>query len=193
MDKKNLRKEMKKNLASLPAVGKAFESVGKCMKFVQSETFASSKIIFGFMPMADEVDILPILRTALAKGKKVLVPRIIPDTNEMNFHFIEKDLNAETEINKWNIYEPKESLEKLDFDTLPEKFNAKEIVVLVPGLAFGKDLHRLGRGKGFYDVFLKKISSLYDEKIHIIGVCYEMQIINEVPFEEHDVSVTEML
>lgn len=56
-------------------------------------------------------------------------------------------------------------------------------LILVPGLAFGEDGSRLGRGKGFYDKYLENFSGLK------IGVCFSEQIFEELPMEPNDVFV----
>ena len=53
-------------------------------------------------------------------------------------------------------------------------------VVLVPGLAFTKNGHRLGRGKGCYDRFLSNYQGV------AIGLCFEEQIVKNVFNEAHD-------
>lgn len=53
--------------------------------------------------------------------------------------------------------------------------------VIVPGVAFGKDGYRLGRGKGFYD---KALSSFSGKKV---GVCFGLSLQSEIPHEDHDV------
>jgi 5-formyltetrahydrofolate cyclo-ligase len=52
--------------------------------------------------------------------------------------------------------------------------------VVVPGLAFGKNGHRLGRGRGFYD------QTLENYKGSIVGVCYQASLQDSVPVEDHD-------
>jgi 5-formyltetrahydrofolate cyclo-ligase len=54
-------------------------------------------------------------------------------------------------------------------------------VLLIPGLAFSKEGHRLGRGKGFYDRYLEKYKGLK------VGICFSEQLKSIVPCEEHDV------
>lgn len=189
MEKKNLRKSMKEILLKMDPVTKAFESCGRCVAFIQSEYFRNSKVIFGFMPLNDELDVLPVLREALNQNKKVLVPKIIAGTSKMDFHFIEKDFNAETEKGGYGIYEPSSSCIKADLSKICMEYSGREISVLVPGLAFGKDGSRLGRGKGFYDVFLKDLSSRCKEKPFFCGVCYRAQITESVPVEDHDIKV----
>lgn len=61
------------------------------------------------------------------------------------------------------------------------KMNPK--VLFVPGLGFSTNGHRLGRGKGFYDRYLEK------NEVLTIGVCFEAQIVEEIPREDHDMKV----
>jgi 5-formyltetrahydrofolate cyclo-ligase len=58
-------------------------------------------------------------------------------------------------------------------------------LMLIPGLAFTADGHRLGRGAGFYDRFLSTASG-YTVKV---GVCFAFQLLPEIPVECHDVKV----
>ncbi len=54
---------------------------------------------------------------------------------------------------------------------------------LIPGLGFDRWLHRLGRGAGFYDRFLK------DSKFLKVGVGFSVQLTDELPHESHDVEL----
>ncbi len=66
------------------------------------------------------------------------------------------------------------------------KADAREVVpdlLLVPGLGFSRTGERLGRGKGFYDKYLKNFNGLK------IGICTREQILDQVPTENHDVKM----
>lgn len=56
-------------------------------------------------------------------------------------------------------------------------------LIIVPGVAFDKKNNRLGRGKGYYDSFLKDIDT------YRIGVCFAFQLVADVPVAEHDVKM----
>lgn len=56
-------------------------------------------------------------------------------------------------------------------------------LILVPGMAFDRNNHRLGRGKGYYDRLLNEINAWK------IGVCFDFQRVEEVPVEGHDVAM----
>lgn len=47
-------------------------------------------------------------------------------------------------------------------------------LVLVPGLMFSQDGYRLGRGKGYFDRYLKK-----HPKVETLGVAYQIQVVDE--------------
>jgi len=53
-------------------------------------------------------------------------------------------------------------------------------IIVLPGLAFDKDLMRLGYGGGFYDKFLSNKNCLK------IGLCHNFQIIDKVPIWDND-------
>lgn len=55
-------------------------------------------------------------------------------------------------------------------------------VFLVPGLGFGLNGHRLGRGKGYYDKYLVN----FNHQIKI-GLCFEEQVFPEMVGLVHDV------
>ena len=62
-------------------------------------------------------------------------------------------------------------------------------VVVVPGVAFDRRGNRLGRGKGYYDRFLKKLP----KKTHRIGLAFDFQILPAMPVSRHDLGVDKVL
>jgi 5-formyltetrahydrofolate cyclo-ligase len=56
------------------------------------------------------------------------------------------------------------------------------VLVIVPGVAFDKNLNRLGYGRGFYDRYLTAHSDLFS-----VGICYDCQMYDELPHDEGDV------
>jgi 5-formyltetrahydrofolate cyclo-ligase len=61
--------------------------------------------------------------------------------------------------------------------------------VIVPGVAFEKSGNRLGRGKGCYDYFLRKLP----KRIPSIGLAFAFQILPSLPATSEDVSVKKIL
>jgi 5-formyltetrahydrofolate cyclo-ligase len=74
---------------------------------------------------------------------KVSVPKINNQTSELEHYFLESP--EQLKNNTWEIPEPVYGI-----PTSTERIDA----VLVPLLAFDKQGHRLGYGRGFYDRFL---------------------------------------
>jgi 5-formyltetrahydrofolate cyclo-ligase len=62
---------------------------------------------------------------------------------------------------------------------LPETID----LILVPGLAFSKDRHRLGRGGGFFDRLLAGRAA----EAFKLAICFSSQILETVPVQEHDI------
>ena len=70
--------------------------------------------------------------------------------------------------------------------SLNEDQKAKSVVpdiVLVPGVAFTKEMDRLGRGKGYFDRYLKDYAGVK------IGICFEQQILDEIKTNEFDIKM----
>lgn len=61
-------------------------------------------------------------------------------------------------------------------------------LAVVPGVAFDRQGHRLGHGKGYYDRLLPRLKRAY-----MIGVCFPYQIISQIPAEEHDIRMDEII
>jgi 5-formyltetrahydrofolate cyclo-ligase len=57
----------------------------------------------------------------------------------------------------------------------------------VPGVAFDAKGHRLGRGRGYYDRFLRTLT------VQTIGVCFDFQKVDEVPFDKYDIPVDKVI
>ena len=137
---------------------------------------ASTKTILAYYSLPDEVDTRQLLDDLVAEGKTVLLPKVIDDENmEIRRYTGRQDL----EEGILHLMEP-----------IGEPFTAYEDIdiVVVPGLAFDAAGHRLGRGRGYYDRFLHRKSHPY-----CVGVCFDFQKVAEVPVEEYDIPVDEVI
>ena len=97
-----------------------------------------------FLQIAEkkEIDTSYILTLLQGRDKEVVIPRIGKE-NQLE-HLLLTD-NTRIVKNKWNIPEPLNGLQ------VP----VEQIeVVFIPLLAFDEKGHRVGYGKGFYDIFL---------------------------------------
>ena len=127
------------------------------------------KIIGGYYPVNFEVDTLNFLNELDKKGYKICLP-VIKKNKQMDFYLWKfKDL---LKLNKFGIPEP-EKIKKV----IPE-------LILVPMVAFDKNLFRIGYGGGYYDRYIEKY--LIKKNILKVGVAYSFQKINKVPINKFD-------
>lgn len=91
-----------------------------------------------------EVDTEFLLHILQGKDKNIVISKSNFEDSSMS-HYLLTDATS-IKKNQWNIPEP--------LDGIPISTSSIE-VVFVPLLAFDKSGHRVGYGKGFYDVFLR--------------------------------------
>ena len=139
--------------------------------FCASEAYQKADAIYGYLPYNQEVRTTPMLQKALDDGKRVAVPKIFGD--EMKFIWLEDLTQVAPGYSK--IPEP------LEDGPMADDPNA---LVLMPGLAFDPQGHRIGYGGGFYDRFLEQ------EPNHpTLALCYDFQMLSHLETEEHDIPV----
>jgi len=129
----------------------------------------SSKVIGGYYPVNFEIDDLALLRK-FKKNKFIISLPVIKKNFQMDFYpwsFLEP-----LKINKYGIPEP----ETKDI-VYPD-------VLLIPLVAFDKNLNRLGYGGGYYDRLIEKLSK--KKNIIKIGLAFSIQEIDKVPINRYD-------
>ena len=116
------------------------------------------KNIGGYYPYNYEVDVTEILKEFEKKKYLISLPKI-KDNFQMDF--FKWSFSNPLIINKYGIPEP-----------ISNKIRYPDIL-LVPLVAFDKDLNRIGYGGGFYDRYIKKIKK--KKKITTIGLAFSFQ------------------
>jgi 5-formyltetrahydrofolate cyclo-ligase len=174
--KTNLRREMRAHLRALSPAVRAEASLLICRAAANHSAFRKAKRVALFAPLPSEPDIHPLIEEAWAEGKRVALPfmlerRVKP---ELNWH----------EVASWDdvVARGPMGLREPDPVRCPLIAPAELDCVFVPGLAFDEEGHRLGRGGGFYDVFL----SHAPVKLPCIGLMFATQKVKRVPREAHD-------
>lgn len=155
-----------------------------CQNIINSEFYQKAQIVYAYMALPDEVDLSVLIDDALCKNKTVYVPKVVPNSNKMIFFDYSK---CQFENGSFGILEPKTE------DIKEEKIAGNQTAIfLVPGRVFGEDGERIGRGKGFYDIYLSNFLNTQKKSVLVAGVCFPIQIGKQVPTTEHDIKMDQI-
>lgn len=171
MEKKELRRNLREILSKLSENEKNIISEGISKNFLNiiSELSSQKFIVKGdaigvFSPLPDEFNWY--LEENL-EGFNFALPHML-DHEQMEFYQVK-------------LEKIRSGFQGLELEILETKVEPK--VFLVPGLGFTKNMQRIGRGKGFYDRYLVSRDCVK------IGVCSEIQLVDEIPTDEFDVKM----
>ena len=175
MNKQELRASIRAQKRAMTEEEIVSRSEKLAEQFLASDAYRNAKTIYGYLPYNQEVRTVSMLEQALKDGKRVAVPKCYGD--EMKFIFMD-DL-SKVEKGYAGIPEPIADGPVADDETA---------LVLMPGLAFDPQGHRIGYGGGFYDKFLAA------EPGHpTLALCYEFQMLPHLETEEFDIPVDTVL
>lgn len=175
MNKQELRRTIRERKRAMTEEEIVERSNALAEKFYNSPAYQAASTIYGYLPYNQEVRTVPMLQRALDEGKRVAVPKVYGE--EMRFIYLE-DL---TQVSKGYAGIP----EPIADAPVAED---KRALVLMPGLAFDPQGHRIGYGGGFYDRFLAQ------EPHHpTLALCYEFQMQAHLDTEEFDIPVNTVL
>ena len=170
--KAELRARMRAVLKNISAEKHQLDSEKLCASLKAQSAFQNAGSILFFAPLPEEPDLWPLLNEILPGMKMAALPCFDAD-NQTYVPRQVQDIHVEILSGKFGIREPATTCVAIPLDDLD--------LVLVPGVVFGMDGHRIGRGKGFYDRLLENFTG---EKI---GIAFDEQIVETIPAEENDV------
>ena len=130
-----------------------------------------------FAALPDEPDVRPVMETAWTEGKAVLL--LGYDVADSRYRACAVENATQLGLGRFGVLEPKPGCPVVPLNQLD--------LALVPGVAFDLTGRRLGRGKGFYDRLLTQVRG------HKCGVCFDSQVVEEVPEEPHDIRLDSIL
>jgi len=119
-----------------------------------------------------------LIKQMLAMGKRVVVPKVARKRLVLSEV---QDPGRDLAPGRFGVWEPipqamrPVSVEELD-------------LVLVPGIAFDRDGHRLGHGFGYFDRLLARVPD-----IPTVGLCFDFQLVDRLPRHPHDRPVQTVL
>lgn len=169
MDKNELRNMIRTRKRAMTASEIREKSRMLAEKLFQTEHYRRAKTVYGYLSYNQEVRTLPILERALRDGKRIAVPKVCGQ--ELRFVYME-DLSA-VEKGYSGIPEPVADEPVAD---------DRKALVLLPGLVFDPQGHRIGYGGGFYDRFLAK-----EPEHPTVALCYDFQLVPVLETEEFDI------
>lgn len=170
MEKQEIRKRIRELKKQYSPQAKAEKSQTVWEQLEGLPAFRKARTVLAYWSMPDEIATHDFV-CKWAERETVLLPCVCGNELEIRrFENREKLCAGE----KYAIPEPTgeifTALNQID-------------VILVPGMAFDRLKNRLGRGKGYYDRILKRTKACK------IGLCYDFQLLDHLPTEEHDVKM----
>ena len=147
-------------------------------KLFANNDFQNAKTILFYASFDGEVNTFNMIKEARKHGKRVALPRLSAHSKELIPTLWRE--NDELEMGPYGIEQPHDSsINKLEYAELD--------AIIVPGVAFDKNNHRLGRGAGYYDRFL----SCFPSHRPSIGLAFDFQCVESIPqLSGHDIPVS---
>ncbi len=166
--KTELRRDISAILRLPPDV-RAEKSARLCEAITNSAAWQAARAVAIFAPQPREPDVEMLW--SRGAGKSFAYPRVEEDRLDL----YRVDSLYDLLPGAFGVREPSaDSAHAVSPDTLD--------LILVPGVAFTMDGARLGRGGGFYDRLLASLPAHTCK----IGVCFDAQLLHELPAEPHD-------
>lgn len=171
--KNQLRKEIAKRKSAYSAEQLIELSSGVVANLESLDVFGEAKVVLLYYSMPDEVSTVSLIQK-YKSSKQIILPIVTKEGLILKRYLSEDDL----EVSKYGIKEPTGEV-FVDYDKID--------MVVVPGVAFDDNLNRMGRGKGYYDGLLPKISAPR------VAICFDFQIVDKVPADKNDVRMDRVI
>ena len=165
MLKKNLRKKILKIRKKIDQNSNKID-FNKIYNLIKIK---NKKNVGGYFPVNNEIDDLEILKKFEEKKYKICLP-VIKKNFDMDFYNF--SFNEPLIVNKYGIPEPKKTN-----IIYPD-------IILIPMVAFDKNLNRLGYGGGYYDRIIEKL--MKKKKFLKIGLAFSKQKTSNLPISKYD-------
>lgn len=177
-----LRKEGRRRLASLSAEAKVAEAslvLERILAHRDPRDANRMPGVLAYLGDGVEIDLDPTIRRMFELDIPVAVPGVLETRGSMVA--VKLDSLSDLDQDRYGLRVPRKPWKRVPMDALN--------VVLVPGVAFTTDGHRLGRGGGYYDRLLARLP----RTVVRIGVCHAIQVVQKIPIEAHDTVMDEVL
>jgi 5-formyltetrahydrofolate cyclo-ligase len=174
--KEKIRKEVLEKRDELsPDVRAAKDSLIRDALFSLPE-YLEARTIFFYASFRSEVGTMDMIRTSIGNGKRVVLPKVNSKGHSLMLYEIESAADlAPGYMGIPEPFAPDDRLTGIDDVDL----------VIMPGAGFDFSGNRLGYGAGYYDILL----SGRKNRMPILALAYEEQLVDSIPAEKHDVKV----
>jgi 5-formyltetrahydrofolate cyclo-ligase len=176
--KRDLRHLIRAKRRRLPEMARLANSRSIWERVVDLPAYQRARVLLGYMAFDHEVLTDDLMQQAMASGKRVVLPMVLRDRQEMALYVID-DLRRDVAPGYRGILEPQP---RQTHAVAPETLD----LALIPGVAFDARGGRLGFGSGFYDRLLGQLP----RDIPTIGLAFDFQVIPRLPLEAHDMLLT---
>ncbi|NQU73550.1 MAG: 5-formyltetrahydrofolate cyclo-ligase [Candidatus Omnitrophica bacterium] len=181
LSKRKIRKEISSQLRSQEKKQILENSAAIKRRLFDLEEFKKARCVVFYVSMETEVNTYDMIDESIQMGKRVGVPVVVEGEGCLNISQIN---SREKELKKgfYGVGQPEaKTIRPIPCEDME--------LVLVPGIAFDKAGNRLGRGKGYYDKFLKGLP----KRALTIGLCFNFQVVESIPRLPHDIPVKMLL
>jgi 5-formyltetrahydrofolate cyclo-ligase len=174
-EKALIRERLLLDRLRIPLEDRAALSSRACERLLRIPAVTQATTIAFYAAVGSEADPSAAVEACAAAGKRVVYPRITTAPEPL-LEFAPATLE-ELVPGAHRTHEPPALVQAVPLGEIQ--------CVVVPGVAFDESGRRLGRGGGFYDATLARLS----RSAVRIGFAYESQIVPFIPWEGHDVAV----
>ena len=152
-----------------------------CRRIMDIDAYEEATDVCLYMPTRNEVDVLLLAEPAEAAGKRVWVPKVVEKAEGKGSqkHAGTMVFNRFTGLGDDDIITGAYDIRESRSEEILEP--GEGTVIIMPGAVFTPWKDRIGYGGGFYDRFLEE-----HPECKTIAVCYDLQVVDELPVEEHD-------
>lgn len=172
MDKKTLRQHIRTLKKQYSREELMAQSVIILQRLAAHSRFLQSEKVMLYASLPDEVQTLDFIEN-WRNRKTIILPTVVGD----DIIPVELAENVTFAEGDFHIPEPQS-----------HPYTGKFDLIVVPGMAFDANGHRLGRGRGYYDRFLA-----FHPQVYTIGLCFDFQLLPDVPSEPHDRIINEII
>ena len=172
--KQNMRTEARQRRLNMAAEEKAAADRAIADNVARLRQYSFCHTVLVYVSTPSEIDTFGIIERCLRDGKRVAVPRCVPGTRDMVFHYI--DGCHQLSPGAFGVLEPAADMEVFNLE------NCSGVLMLLPALVADHFGYRLGYGKGYYDRYMSRFGG------SSAVICYDADVVRRLTHGKFDVA-----